>query len=186
MKKWIKKKTTEIFNSNIFSLKDIECYHPDKKITYDFYILDSCDWINVVALTENNEFLLVKQHRLGTDEITIETPAGLIEENEKPELTARRELIEETGYEPEEVFFLKKLSQNPAIISNYIYFYYAKNCKKIGEQNLDEAENIEVIKCSLDEVIEMLRNGKIHHSVAVNALGLYFMSEHNKSDIKIV
>jgi len=176
MNRWEIKTGKELFRRRIFSVKDIECYHPDKDITHRFFTISTPDWINIVATTEDGRFIMVRQHRLGTDEITLETPGGLIEEGESPEETARRELREETGYEAGEIHLLKKLSVNPAIFSNYIYFYYAGNCRRIYDQDLDPAEDIEVLTFSREEILEMIRNGPISHTIIVTALFLYFLS----------
>jgi len=177
MNKWTIKSENELFRKRIFAMRDLECHHPDKDVTHRFFTLTSPDWINIVAITEDGRFIMVRQHRLGTDEITMETPGGLAEENEPPEETARRELREETGYEAGEVHLLKKLTNNPAIFNNYIYYYYAANCKKVHEQNLDAAEDIEVVTCSRDEIIDMINHGLINHTIIVCALYLYFLSE---------
>ncbi|MBN1496172.1 MAG: NUDIX hydrolase [Spirochaetes bacterium] len=176
MNKWEIKADKELFRRRIFSVKDIECYHPDKDITHRFFTISTPDWINVVATTEDDRFIMVRQHRLGTDEITLETPGGLIEEGESPEETVKRELREETGYEAEKIHLLKKLSVNPAIFNNYIYFYYAGNCRRIHDQDLDPAEDIEVLTFSRNEILEMIRNGPISHTIIVTALFLYFLS----------
>jgi ADP-ribose pyrophosphatase len=177
MNKWIKKTTHELFNRRTFSLIDIECYHPDKHISNSFFTLNTLDWTNVIAETDGNRFITVQQHRLGTDEITIETPGGLIELNEQPEETAARELLEETGYKAEEMHLLKKLSVNPAILNNYIYIFYAKRCKKICDQKLDTCEDIEVLTFTRDEIADMLREGVIHHSITVTAFYQFFLSK---------
>jgi ADP-ribose pyrophosphatase len=180
MKKWIKKVKHDIFNKRILSLSEIECYHPDKQVNHTFISLKSPDWINIVAITDEDKFIMVKQHRLGTDEITLETPAGITEPDESPVLTAARELREETGYEAEELYLLKKLTVNPAIMNNSIYFFYGRNCKKIHKQNLDAAEDIEVFTFTRDEIAEMIRNGDINHSIIVTAFYLYFMSKWSR------
>lgn len=176
MIKWTKQSEREVLTRRIFAVKDIVCYHPVKKINHDFFSLETLDWINVVSITEEGTFILVKQHRLGTDEITIETPGGLVEGSELPEATAARELREETGYEAGEIHLIKKLAVNPAILNNYIYIYYAAKCKKMHEQNLDLAEDIEVLTVTRDEIAEMIRNGTINHSIVTTAFFLYFLS----------
>ncbi len=177
MNKWIKKSEQELFRRRIFSVKDIECYHPDKNVTHKFFTFNTPDWINVVAVTEEGKFIMVRQHRMGTDEITLETPGGLIEEGEPPEETARRELREETGYEAGEIHLLKKLSVNPAIFNNYIYFYYAAHCKKTHDQDLDSAEDIEVLTVNHDQIMEMINDGRINHTIIIAAFYCYFLSE---------
>jgi ADP-ribose pyrophosphatase len=173
MDKWIKKSEQELFRRRIFSVKDIECYHPEKKVTHKFFTLQTPDWINVVARTVDNKFIMVRQHRLGTDEITIETPGGIVEEGESPDKSALRELLEETGYEAGELFLMKKLSVNPAIFNNYIYFYFARDCRKTGAQSLDLAEDIDVVTYTKSEIMELIGNGTINHTLIVAAYYLY-------------
>ncbi len=185
MIKWEKRQTKSLVKTNIFEIQTTECFHPEKKVSHNFNTIRSSDWINVVAETTEGKIIMVKQHRLGTDEITIETPAGLIEKNEAPETAALRELQEETGHRAEEIFLLKKLSANPAILSNHIWFYFAKGCTKTSSQNLDKAEDIEIAEYSRDEIITMIQDGRINHSIIVTALSLYFMSEFNSEDKKI-
>ncbi len=186
MKKWITESQDELYKGRIFSLYDNRCYHPVKRVEHNFYVLKTYDWINVVALTEANEIILVKQHRLGTDELTLETPGGIIEKNETPEDTALRELEEETGYKSEKIILLKKLSANPAILNNYIYFYLALGCKQLSHQILDSAEDIEIQVCSMAELKAMINSGAIDHSIVITALSLYFLSDFCNERIVIV
>ncbi len=176
MRKWIKKSERELFRKRIFALKDIECYHPEKDVNHAFFTIDTRDWINVVARTDDDRFVMVRQHRLGTDEITLETPGGLIEGDEPPRDTALRELREESGYIAAEIHLMKKLSANPAILNNYIYFYYAAGCRRIHDQNLDPCEDIEVVTYTRGEIMDMIANGEINHSVIITAFYLFFLS----------
>lgn len=178
MKKWEIRKREEIFNRRIFSIDDLHCYHPGKNVEHNFFIMNNPDWINVVVLTEDNQLVFVKQHRLGTDDITIETVAGLMDGGESPEESARRELLEETGYQAGELLLMKKLSANPAIMSNHIYFYLARNARKIAAQELDHAEDIEVITVPEEEAVHMISDGRIDHTIIVTALSLFFMSPY--------
>ncbi len=174
MSDWIIEKRTSVFKTGIFELENLKCRHPDKAEPHEFFILNAPDWINVVALDEEGRFITVNQHRLGTGECTIETPAGLMEPGEAPEAAARRELLEETGYVPGELHLMKRLSANPAIMNNHIYFFRATGCRKAAAQNLDKAEDIEVRLLTRDEVQNMLDGGEINHSIIVTALMLYF------------
>ncbi len=179
MKKWIINKRENIFDGRLFIVQNLHCHHPEKSVDHGFFIMNTPDWINIVALTEDGRFIMVKQHRLGTDEFTLETPAGLMERDEVPENAALRELEEETGYVPEKIVLLKRLSANPAIMNNYIHFFFASGCRKTKNQKLDLAEDIEVHLFSPDEVLGLVRRGEINHSIIITALSLYFMSPYN-------
>lgn len=176
MWKWTVKNRRELMGGRIFKILRLECFHPGKEVDHDFYIIESPDWINITALTEDNRFIMVRQHRLGTDECTMETPAGLMEKGEDPLEASKRELLEETGYEAKDLVLLKKLTANPSIMNNSIYFYLATGCRKISDQKLDMAEDIDIILHTPGEVIRMLQDGSINHSIIVTALSLYFLS----------
>lgn len=180
MNKWNIRANDKVFENRIFTINTKSCLHPEKGVEWDFSVIDTFNWINVIALTEDNRFVLVKQHRLGSDELSIETPGGVIEEGEDPMDCAIREFREETGYEGGSIHLLKDLWVNPAIMSNRISFYFIDGCRKSSEQELDEAEDIEVLTPGIDELLPMMKNGVINHSIVITGLSLYFLSEHNR------
>jgi len=180
MKKWEVRGTEKVFENRIFTVTSKNCFHPDKKVSWDFHVVDTFNWVNVIGLTDSDEFVLVKQHRLGTDELSIETPGGVIEPGEEAEACALREFTEESGYTGRSIHLLKSLQVNPAIMGNRISFYFIDGCVKSRAQKLDEAEEIEVLTVPARELVEMVRNGVISHSIVITGLGLYFLSEHNR------
>ena len=64
----------------------------------DFFVIETNDWVNVLAVTCDQEIILVRQFRYGTEEYSLEPPGGVIEKGEDPILAGQRELLEETGY----------------------------------------------------------------------------------------
>jgi len=180
MEKWEIRSQKTDYKNGFFSIRNLDCRHNKKNVNNNFYVMDTFNWINVVALTTEGKFILVKQHRLGTDEISIETPGGVIDEGEKPEDCAIRELREETGYTGKSVHLLKSLSVNPAIMSNSITFYLVEGCEPSASQELDASEDIEVMTVTAEELTEMIRNGVFTHSIAVTGLCLYFLSSRNR------
>jgi len=181
MEKWEIRTNKTDYKNRLFTMRNLECFHNEKNVQNDFYVIDTFNWINVIALTTDGKFILVKQHRLGTDEISIETPGGVIDEGENAEECAVRELREETGFIGKSVHLLKSLWVNPAIMSNRISFYFIDGCESSASQELDDAEDIEVITVTADEIAGMISDGTFSHSIAVTGLGLYFLSMHNKS-----
>jgi 8-oxo-dGTP pyrophosphatase MutT (NUDIX family) len=145
------------------------CELPSGK-NYKAFVLEFDAWANIVALTKNNEVVLVKQYRHGVQEISLELPGGVVNKGEDPLEGARRELMEETGYSAGEIVEVGRLYPNPAIQQNTLYCYLATDVELTGEQHLDEAEEIEVQLVPLDELIEMAGSGKFLHALNVAVL----------------
>ena len=173
-KKWKTISTEFIGNFRIFELFQYEREHPKTHKISNFFGLNSTNWVNIIPITKDNEIILVEQYRHGIDASAIEIPAGLIEKNEEPKFAAMRECIEETGYEGEgEAIFLGKVRPNPAFLNNYCYHYLWLNCEKKYAQNLDENEDINVLKVSFDEIKKMINRNEIDHSLVISALYHY-------------
>ena len=101
MKKWKILQKKLIKNLKIFDLFQYTAKSPYKlsgKYTYNFYVINSVDWVNILPITSDNEVVFVEQYRPGTNSITLELPGGMIDKGETPLKSAKRELEEETGY----------------------------------------------------------------------------------------
>ncbi|MGB0453931.1 MAG: NUDIX hydrolase [Bacteriovoracaceae bacterium] len=148
------------------------------KKTGNFDLLECPDWVNVVAITKDQEVILVKQYRHGIDDMTLEVPAGTIEKNEEPLVAAKRELEEETGFVSENWTYMGKVTPNPAFISNFCHFYVALDCEKKSEQNLDPFEEIEILLRPKADIEQMLSSEEIHHALCVCAFQRYFSQKN--------
>lgn len=142
-----------------------------------FSILDAPDWINVIALTAENEIVLVEQYRYGIEKPTLELPGGVCDEGENPFESSQRELLEETGYSSNDWVSLGNVSSNPAMQTNYTHTYLARNCTKTSEQQLDGNERIHVHVLPLVEFLDMVGRGEIKHSLVVAAVAKLLLSE---------
>jgi 8-oxo-dGTP pyrophosphatase MutT (NUDIX family) len=168
--------STEINASfKIFNLRTDRARSPRTDEVYDFYVLESSDWVNVIPLTARNEVVLIRQYRHGIGQITLEIPGGILEPGDSPEEAARRELLEETGYQESEMILLGRVHPNPAIMNNQCYTYLARDVSLRGEQEQDEKEDIEVLLRPLDEIPRLMGKGEITHSLVLAAFYRFYM-----------
>ena len=143
----------------------------------DFYILEYPDWINVIAITEDGQFILERQYRHGLQSIEMELCAGIVEAGEEPLAAAQRELMEETGYGGGEWSFFMKSAPNHAAMTNVNYTFIAKGVKKLSQQHLERTENIEILLMPREELIELMQFDTIIEGVQSAPLWRYFYNE---------
>ncbi|MCD8203256.1 MAG: NUDIX hydrolase [Prevotella sp.] len=149
---------------------------PNGVINNEFYVLEYPDWVNVIAVTENGEFVLIRQYRYGIGETNYEIVAGVVEQGEDTETAARRELLEESGYGDGQWTKLMTISGNASTTNNFTHCYLAVGVKLIGTQHLDRTEDIEVHLLSRDEVFRLLNSGEIRQSLMAAPMWKYFYS----------
>ena len=147
---------------------------PDGRINPEFYVLEYPDWVNIIAITENGEFVMERQYRHGLDKTCYEIAAGVVENGETPLEAARRELEEETGYGGGEWKELMLISGNPSTTSNLTHCFLAEGVKKVSAQHLDSTEDLSVCLLSLDQVRLLLVHDKIRQALMAAPLWKYF------------
>lgn len=176
MQKWKLINEREVMRAVVFKYSQKRMQSPLREdVQGDFDIVTCANWVNVIALTKSGKLLMVRQYRAGTDEVTLELPAGALERGEDPLLAAQRELREETGHTSHEWVHVGDLSVNPAFMTNSCHVYLARECEETHPLELDELEEIEVLKRPLYEAFELFKNGSAKHSLSVASIGLAFM-----------
>jgi ADP-ribose pyrophosphatase len=158
----------------IYRLRQDTRQSPRTGKKHEFLVLESGDWINVVPETPEGNLVLIRQFRHGTATMVWEIPGGMVDtEDANPEEAARRELLEETGYEPERITFLGVVHPNPAIQNNRCHTFLAVNARPRRNQRLDTSEDIEVREAPWTVVARMIDQGEITHSLVLTALFWY-------------
>lgn len=122
-----------------------------------------------MALTDQDEVLLVRQYRKATEKTLLEIPAGKLEEREPKEECAQRELMEETGFFAEDLIYLSYIYTAPGFSDEVIHIFLAKNLKA-GYRPLDEDEFIQVEKLRFDMAVKMALQGKIEDAKTIVGL----------------
>jgi len=146
------------------------------KVMEDFYMITPRDWAFVIALTSDNEIVLVRQYRHGIGKSILEYPGGLVDAEdgdvriEAALEGAKRELVEETGYDSDDVIHLGSFWANPVRYTNQAHFFLAQNTVKSSEQTLDEMEDIQVVLMPFQDFVNKALATEIEHPLDVAGL----------------
>lgn len=147
---------------------------PNGTIVPKYYVLEYNDWVNIIAITKDGKYIMVEQYRHGIGETCMEVCAGVCESGEAPLDAAKRELLEETGYGNGEWTELICTAPNASANTNLTYTYIANGVEKIAEPTPEESEDLIIHHFSVDEVKNLLAEGKIIQATMVAPLWKYF------------
>lgn len=158
---------------------------PDGSTFEPFYSYSRRNYVVIVATDTEDNYLCVRQFRQGIRQVTTEFPAGGIERKDGREYghsgdvssedaleAAKRELLEETGYESDEWRHLLTVPSNATIADNYAYLFEARNCRKVSGQSLDDTEFLKVYKYPEQELEDMIKKGRFQQAIHILALQL--------------
>ena len=168
---WTKLGTTPLGDFKVFRLRRDLKRSPRTGEAHEFYVLDSVDWVNVVALTVNRQIVLVEQFRHGSETVELEIPGGIMDKpDETPVETAIRELREETGYEGRNARIIGQVFSNAAIQSNRCHTVLIEDCCLVHPVQFDYGEDIITKLMPVDAIPELVASGRIRHCIVVAAL----------------
>lgn len=168
--KWEKLSSRYLVKEKWATLRVDTCKLQNGTVKDDYYVLEYPNWVNAIALTEDNKIIMVRQYRHAADIISLEIPGGVMDGDELPEFAIRRELLEETGYAFESAELITTLYPNPATSNNVTYTYLLKGGIKTHPQNLDEHEILNVEEYTIPEVKQLLAENKIDQALHCAAL----------------
>ncbi len=166
---WKRQRSESVADCRVFKVREDFCERDSDGAEHSFFVIECPDWVNVIALTKEKEVVLIEQYRQGAEEIILEIPGGMIDAGEEPEVAARRELTEETGYESNKLIYLGKSRPNPAINNNWMHHYLALDCEKTRETAFDEHESLITRLAPLGEIPQLIKDEQITHSLAIVA-----------------
>lgn len=168
-------KTERIFEGKVINLRVDTVELPGKKYSRR-EIVEHPGGVCILAITDDNELVFVKQYRKAVEEFILEIPAGRIEDDESPEFAALRELKEETGFSTSKITKVMQFYTSPGFTNEKIQLFMATNLE-VGDLDLDENEYIEVVQINIQEAIKMVDEGVITDSKTIIAL-LYYQKNH--------
>jgi ADP-ribose pyrophosphatase len=169
---WKRLGSARLLENRYFSLRSDRLLLPDGGIKDPYYVIERPDAAIVFPLTVGGEVVLVRQYRPPLEMMELGLPAGLVEEGESPEVAARRELAEETGYTGGQWEHLGSLASSPSLKDNWAYLFLARGVEETAAPDPDEHELVEVVREPLRELSNLVHSGKIVSSSGVAAVML--------------
>lgn len=149
---------------------------PTGAVIPEYYVTEFRPWVNVVAVTADDQVLLIRQYRHGLGQVHYEIPAGTTDEGETSiEDAARRELLEETGYGGGRWSPLMVLSANPALQNNLAHTFLAEGVERLGPPRPEAGEDLRLHAVPLAEVRRLLDAGEIMQALHAAPLAKYLL-----------
>ncbi len=161
-----------LLENRYFSLRSDRLRLPDGGIKDPYYVIERPDAAIVLPLTVRGEVVLVRQYRPPLQMMELGLPAGLVEEGERPEAAARRELLEETGYAGGEWEPLGSFTSSPSLKDNWAHLFLARGVEETSAPDPDEHELVEVVEVSVGELLGLIQARQIVSSSGVAAIML--------------
>ncbi len=170
---WQTVSSKKIAECKIFDVKEtLAASKVGSSKTGRFYTLNCGPWVNIIAITEQQQLILVRQYRHGIEELTLEIPGGSIDSTDvNPQVAAMRELREETGYVADRWSLLGKNHPNPALQDNVCYTYLAEDARWIEEPKFDGTgtERITIQYANIADIGSLVKDGTITHALVITA-----------------
>lgn len=148
--------------------------HPTSSAEFQRVVLETSDWVTVVAVTTAGEIVMVEQYRFGIGELTTEPVAGMVDPGEDSLAAAKRELLEETGFGKGVWRYLGSVQANPAIHNNLCHHWLVEDVIPMQPPAPDAGEAVRVHLMTLDEIKEAIVVGKLKHPLGLSALSRVF------------
>jgi ADP-ribose pyrophosphatase len=174
IKPWKHISSQKLGDFRIFSIRSDNKVSPRTGKEHNFYIIDSVNWVNVIAVTPDQQLVMVEQYRHGSNTVELEIPGGIMDAVDlHPERTGVRELREETGYEGENPRILGQTYANPAIMSNTCLTVLIENCQCVHPVEFDSGEDLITRLVPISELPHLVASGKILHPLVIVGLSFF-------------
>ncbi len=161
MRSWITlSRRTVLDHGKYLLVEDHAVQLPDGRVIPDWAWLVTPDFVNVVALTEEGEFLCFRQTKYAVEGTSLAPVGGYLEPGEEPLAAARRELLEETGYEAAEWVGLGRYPVDGNRGAGTAHLYLARGARRVAEPQADDLEEQELLRLTRPEVEAALQAGE--------------------------
>jgi 8-oxo-dGTP pyrophosphatase MutT (NUDIX family) len=147
------------------------CQIPDGRIVEPYYVYEFHNWVTALAFTKDGRVILERQYRHALGTTMYEIPGGCVDASDANlEAAIARELLEETGYQFEKFEYLGSTSANPSTNTNMMHMFIAFDGEMVAEQKLDAGEDLEVLIVTMDEFLELFKQGEFIQAMHTTAI----------------
>ena len=174
MSSFRRNKTERVGRYHVFDVLRHEMLDREGRPMREAFTFACPDSACVVPVTDDGNFVLVRQYRHGIDAPTLEVPGGIVDEGQDPVGAAIRELREETGYGGGTLVSLGSTLPNPAMQNNWHHMFLARGVRRLGEPEFDVGEYCELVVMPEREIRACVRSGDINHALVLLALARAF------------
>ena len=178
-------KSTEktLCSTPVFQVMEKRFQKSDSSAHFSYSVISAPDWVNILAITAEKEIVMVRQFRPGTEEITLELPAGVIDPGESPLNAAKRELLEETGMQSTNWVSLGRCSSNPALMNNHTYLFLAMDAVQAAVPIPEESGPLELSLVSEESFLGLIRSEKMDHAIAMATVARWLLYKQEEASI---
>ena len=167
---WEKVGSRPVGDFRILTIRSDRKISPRTKREHDFFVIDCVNWVNVIALTPDQQVVMVEQYRHGSNSVELEIPGGMIDSADlDPALAGARELREETGYVGDGARIIGQVLPNPAFMTNTCFTVLIENCRYQQAVEFDFAEDIATKLVPVSELTRLVADGRIRHALVAVA-----------------
>ncbi len=170
MTKWTVRQSRVLLDRPWLRLREDHVVLPSGHEIEQFHVVDTRNWVAVLALTGQGQIVIVDQYRHGLGRVSRELPAGVIDAGETPRQAAERELLEETGYAAGDWQLLSDVSTEPSRHTTRAVFYFAGGARPVAEPRPEASEDIRVALLPAEELLSEVDRGGIQHGVHIGAI----------------
>jgi ADP-ribose pyrophosphatase len=175
---WETLETEPVYDCRVFSVLRRRNRSPRTGGVHDFHVLEAPDWVNIVPITAAGQVVMVRQYRHGIADVTLEIPGGMVDAADaSPLAAARREMVEETGYDSDDVVPLGAIHPNPALQGNRCHTFLARSVVPRGIPVVEGTEHTEPVLVPLADIPDLIRRGTITHALVVVAFHWLLLHE---------
>jgi ADP-ribose pyrophosphatase len=177
IRKWRRIRSTRVAQFRVMDVSRVELEDGAGRDRGEVFTLEYRDWCNVVAITPDDQLVLVWQYRFGTDALSLEIPGGIIDAGETPERAALRELREESGYEADGLEPLLVVEANPAMQNNRCHTFVARSARPSAQTKFDDQEELETVLLPVARLGALLDSGQVTHGLIHGVLETFLRRE---------